>query len=314
MAGTDLPKFPVIIGPTASGKSALAMALARRFDGVVINMDSMQVYSDLRILSARPSTEDEQSVPHRLYGMLDASVVCSTAMWLKLATDEIDKTLAAGKLPIVCGGTGLYLKALAEGLAQVPAIPDLVRDEVRHRMAIEGSETMHAVLSQSDPIMAGKLFPGDSQRIARALEVVLATGKSLAEWQRAAPPVPPYQPVIITVVPQRDILYEGINERFDAMVEQGALDEVEALAARRLPPTVPAMKALGVPELIACLQGDLTKEAAVSQAATKSRRYAKRQMTWCRRQIISDFILNEKYSERIGLKIFSFIENACLTR
>lgn len=314
MSTSDHPRFPVIIGPTASGKSALAMALAERFDGVVINMDSMQVYSDLRIVSARPSVEDEAHVPHRLYGVLDASVVCSTARWLEMVQPEIDAVVQAGQLPILCGGTGLYLKALAEGLATVPAIPDEIRSGIRQRMAAEGPEALHAELKELDPIMAGRLFAGDSQRIARALEVVMATGKSLAEWQGEAPPVPPYRPVIVTVVPPRDRLYAAIDSRFDKMVEQGALEEVERLVSRALPATVPAMKALGVPELAAHLRGEVSLDQAIALAATKSRRYAKRQMTWCRRQIISEFSTNEKHSESLCADLFSFIENACLTR
>jgi len=314
MVTTDLPRFPVIIGPTASGKSAMAMDIAARFNGVVINMDSMQIYSDLRILSARPSEEDESRVPHRLYGVLDAATVCSTAMWLDMVQPEIDAVLRAGQLPILCGGTGLYLKALMEGLAPVPAIPDEVRNSVRTRMAAVGPEDLHAELTARDPVMGERLAPGDSQRIARALEVVTATGRSLADWQKQAPPVPPYRPVVMTVLPPREALYAGIDRRFETMVEQGALDEVERLVARALPATVPAMKALGVPELAASLRGEMLLEQAVDLAAMKSRRYAKRQMTWCRRQIISEFPLNEKYSESFKAKIFSFIENACLTR
>jgi len=313
MNTTAQSRFPVIIGPTASGKSAMAMAVAARFNGVVINMDSMQVYKDLRLLSARPSAEDEKRVPHRLYGVLDASVVCSTAMWLEMVQPEIDAALRAGQVPILCGGTGLYLKALTDGLAPVPPIPDTIRDDIRHRMAAEGSAVLHDELAARDPAMAARLFPGDSQRIARALEVITATGKSLADWQQQAPPVPSCRPVIMTVLPPREELYAGINKRFEAMVAQGALDEVEQLISRSLLPTVPAMKALGVPELAAHLRGELPVEQAITLAATKSRQYAKRQMTWCRRQIISEFALQEKYSESFDAEIFSFIENAGLT-
>lgn len=314
MSISDHPRFPVIIGPTASGKSAMAMALAERFGGVVINMDSMQVYSDLRIVSARPSVADEARVPHRLYGVLDASVVCSTALWLDLVQPEINAVVKAGQLPILCGGTGLYLKALAEGLAAVPIIPDDIRSGIRQRMAVEGPEALYTDLKAQDPVMADRLFAGDSQRIARALEVVTATGKSLAEWQRETPPEPPYRPVVVTVLPPRDQLYAGIDKRFEMMVDQGALDEVERLVSRSLPATVPAMKALGVPELAAHLRGEMTMEQAITRAATKSRQYAKRQLTWSRRQIISDFTVFEKYSESLCVKLFSFIENACLTR
>ncbi len=310
----DHNRIPVVIGPTASGKSALAMALADRFDGDVINMDSMQIYRDLRILSARPSKADEEKVPHRLYGVLDASIVCSAAMWLDLVQPEIDDCLSKGRLPILCGGTGLYLKALMEGLAPIPPIPDDVRDNIRSRMAAQGPAVLHADLAACDPAMASRLFPGDSQRIARALEVVTATGRSLADWQHDAASPLPYRPIIVTVLPPRDLLYAGIDSRFKAMVDNGALEEVERLVSRALQPTVPAMKALGVPELAASLRDEMTLEDAIVQAATKSRRYAKRQITWCNRQIISDFTLIEKYSKSLNADLFSFIENACLTR
>lgn len=292
----------------------MAMAIAKRFGGDVINMDSMQVYRDLQVLSARPTAGDEATVPHRLYGVLDASVVCSTALWLDLVQPEIEDCFRKGRLPVLCGGTGLYLKALMEGLAPVPAIPDAIRADVRDRMAEYGSEALHRELASRDRVMAARLLPGDSQRIARALEVVLATGRSLADWQREAASPLPYRPVIITVLPPRDLLYAGIDNRFSRMVEQGALEEVDRLVSRTLPPTVPAMKALGVPELAAFRRGEISLENAVVQAATKSRRYAKRQITWCNRQIISDLSIKEKYSESLDANIFSFIENACLTR
>ena len=312
------PKQPVLViaGPTASGKSALAMDVADAFKGTVINADSMQVYRDLRVITARPEPEDEARVPHRLYGILDASEVCSAARWRDLALAEIAACHAADRLPILCGGTGLYLKALMEGLSPTPDIPDDIRSSVRARCDRDGPQAVHALLAEKDPEMARRLNPTDPQRVCRALEVVLATDRSLADWQNDPADGPPDGVFFKTIalLPPRDVLYDGINRRFANMVESGALEEVRALSARALDPKLPAAKALGVPELAAYLAGDMPLEIAVETAATKSRRYAKRQMTWLRRQIIIDLEVNLKYSKSLAGEIFSFVREFQLTR
>ncbi len=306
----------VIAGPTASGKSALALDIAETFRGTVINADSMQIYRDLRIITARPERQDEARVPHRLYGVLDASEICSAARWRDLALAEVEACRRAGSLPILCGGTGLYLKALMEGLSPTPDIPEEIRADIRHRCDAQGPESLHAELAGMDPVMAARLHPTDSQRVCRALEVVLATGRSLADWQAEPGDGPPghLDFVTIAILPPRDILYDGINRRFAAMVEGGALDEVRNLLARKLDPRLPAMKALGVPELAAYLEGAVSLDAAVESAATKSRRYAKRQMTWLKRQIIIEKSINMKYSEKLRGEIFPFVREYGLTR
>lgn len=283
-------KAVLIAGPTACGKSALAVALARRHDGVVINADSMQIYRDLAILSARPDTGEQNGVPHRLFGIRDAAHPCSVAEWHDLAMAEIDDAWRAHRLPILVGGTGLYFKSLLSGLAPVPDIPAAIRAGVRARLSEEGADAIHAALQREDPAMAARLRPADGQRLARALEVVRATGRSLAAYQADTRPgglaaADADGQVIKRVadLPRR-ALYACCDARFDAMILAGALDEVRALAARGLDPALPAMKALGVPPLLACLDGATDLATAVSVAQRDTRRYAKRQATWMRTQ------------------------------
>lgn len=277
----------LIAGPTASGKSALALDLARATGGVIVNADSMQVYRDLRIITARPTLDDEALLPHRLYGHRDAAENCSVGLWLADATAVLDELRAQDKLAIVVGGTGLYFKALTQGLASVPPTPAHVREAVRQRLDTQGVEALHAELSHRDPAVAARLKPRDRARISRALEVIIATGKSLADWQSEGlpPPLPPAEHVAVFLAPEREALYQRIDARFDAMIEQGALAEVKKLAARRLDPILPAMKAHGVPWLIRHLAGEIPLSAAKTAAQADTRHYAKRQFTWFRHQL-----------------------------
>lgn len=280
-------KAVLIAGPTASGKSALALALAEVTRGVVINTDSMQVYRDLRVLTARPTPDDEARVPHRLYGYCDAAVNCSVGSWVADAAAVLAEAAALGQLPIFVGGTGLYFKALTRGLSAVPPIPQDVRDSVRARMERNGVEAMHAELAQCDPASAEKLKPRDTARIARALEVIEATGRSLRDWhQEGLPPLlEPEGVKAVFLAPDRKELYARIDKRFTAMLDAGALDEVAALAERQLDPILPAMKAHGVPALIRHLAGEITLEQAIDAGQTDTRHYAKRQFTWFRHQL-----------------------------
>ncbi|EKS36544.1 tRNA (adenosine(37)-N6)-dimethylallyltransferase MiaA [Afipia broomeae] len=280
-------KAVLIAGPTASGKSALALALAEATGGVVINTDSMQVYRDLRIITARPSPEEEARVPHRLYGYCDAAVNCSAGTWVVDAAAVLAEARAANRLPIFIGGTGLYFKALTRGLSAVPPIPQEVRDDVRARMEREGVEVLHAELVRRDPMSGEKLKPRDSARIARALEVIEATGRALPDWHsEGLPPLlEPGGVKAIFLAPDRKELYARINARFEGMLERGALDEVAALAARKLDPILPAMKAHGVPALIRHLAGEITLEQAIYTGQIDTRHYAKRQYTWFRHQL-----------------------------
>jgi len=280
-------KAVLIAGPTASGKSALALELAQRTGGMVINTDSMQVYRDLRVLTARPTPEDEAHASHRLYGHVDASINFSAGAWVADAARVLAEARAQNRLPIFAGGSGLYFKALTRGLSAVPPIPPDVRESVRARLDRDGVETLHAELARRDGISAERLKPRDRTRVARALEVVEATGRSLTDWHREGlPPVlPPGEFTALFLSPEREALYARIDARFDAMMKAGALEEVERLAARNLDPLLPAMKAHGVPALIRYLAGELTLEEAAAIGRADTRHYAKRQFTWFRHQL-----------------------------
>ena len=280
-------KTVLIAGPTASGKSALALAVAERFGGVVINADSMQVYRDLRIITARPSEDDERRVPHALYGHIDAAVNYSTGQWLRDAAAAMDDVRRQGKLPVVIGGTGLYFTALTRGMAAVPPTPAIIREEVRGRLATGGVGALYAELLHLDPQTAYRLMPNDRSRIARALEVFKATGRSLSDWHREGlrPPVDGAGAIKVFLKTERSALVERIEKRFGAMMNAGALEEVRALMGRKLDPLLPAMKAHGVPWLIRCLNGELSLAEAAEGGKQDTRRYTKRQFTWARHQL-----------------------------
>jgi tRNA dimethylallyltransferase len=278
-------KAVLIAGPTASGKSGVALELACRLGGTVINADSMQVYRELRVLTARPSESEEASAPHRLYGMVSAAEACSVGRWLDDAAHALAEARGEGRLPILVGGTGLYFKALTEGLAPVPEIPAELRSYWREQAAKLSREALHQELAARDPAMAARLKPADPQRIVRALEVIDATGISLAEWQgeSAAPLLAPSEVLALVIAPEREPLYAAIDARVDRMIENSAIEEVRELLDLKLDPGLPAMRAHGVRELAAYLSGAVSREDAVAKAKTESRRYAKRQMTWTRR-------------------------------
>jgi tRNA dimethylallyltransferase len=280
-----VPTAILIAGPTASGKSAAALELAERLRGTVINADSMQVYCELAVLTARPSAADMALLPHRLYGMASAAEAYSVGRWLEDTARAIAEAVGAGRVPILVGGTGLYFKALTEGLAPVPDVPPEIREHWRERAEALGAEQLHRELAARDAAMAARLKPTDPQRIVRALEVIDATGVSLAEWQGAsATPLLSTRGVArVVVAPEREPLYAAIDTRFESMVGRGALDEVKALIALGLDPGLPAMRAHGVRELGAYLAGACSWGEAIANAKTESRRYAKRQMTWARR-------------------------------
>ena len=281
------PKAILIAGPTASGKSALALAMAEATGGVIINTDSMQVYRDLRVITARPTPAEEARVPHRLYGHVDAAVNFSAGGWVSDAAAVLSEARAQDRLPIFTGGSGLYFKALTRGLSAVPPIPADIREAVRARLERNGVEALHAELGQRDPASAERLKPRDRTRIARALEVVEATGRSLPDWHRdGLPPLlPPGTFSALFLAPERDALYARIDARFEAMLAAGALEEVAGLGARQLDPLLPAMKAHGVPALLAHLRGEITREAAAEIGCADTRHYAKRQFTWFRHQL-----------------------------
>jgi tRNA dimethylallyltransferase len=306
----------LLAGPTASGKSGLAIALAKEFDGVVINGDSMQVYDELRVITARPSAEEEAQCPHRLYGVLAPDEVCSAPLWRDLALGEISKCHEEGKLPIIVGGTGLYFEILTRGIADIPKINPEIREGLRILQKEEGNQPIYDRLVEKDPQSAARLNLGDSQRLLRALEVVEDTGTTLGDWHRKSPDGPiletPYAWLALT--PDRDWLYDRCNRRLDWMIDEGdAIAEVEALLALNLDKSVPAMKALGVPEIAAFLTGDMTRDEAKERIKMQTRRYAKRQLTWVRNKMSEAKTSSAQDSESLCSEFFPFIRQFLLT-
>lgn len=274
------------MGPTASGKSALGLALAERIDGEIINADSMQVYRDFRVLTARPTVEEEGHAPHHLYGHVDAAERYSTGRWLTDALAAIAEIRARDKTAILVGGTGLYFKALTQGLAEMPSIEPELRATLNERAAKEGAPALHAELVRLDPQTAARLEPNDAPRLIRALEVIETTGESIASFQaRTMPALVANEWLGIALTPDREALYASINTRFDKMLEQGALDEVRAFDARNLDRTLPAIKAHGAPALGAYLRNEITLAQATEIGQRDTRRYAKRQFTWIANQM-----------------------------
>lgn len=325
MPGRVRPSGVLVAGPTASGKSQLALLLAEKLESLggatIINSDSMQVYRDLRILTARPSPEDEQRVPHRLYGVLSGHLRSSAARWSKLATEAIVEAQAAGRTPIVVGGTGLYFQALVEGLAPVPDIPVTIRERGRALLRELGNSRFHEELSDRDPVMASRVRPSDQQRMLRAWEVVEATGVSLADWQirHAGPQLPPdnrahpshFAKILLSQ--PRELLYHRCDLRFDRMIAEGAVDEVRALLSLAVPASHPIMKALGVGEIVRHLGGEITLDMAVAAGQRSTRRYAKRQITWFRSRMVEWQKFETQDLESFFPEIFSFIRQFILT-
>jgi tRNA dimethylallyltransferase len=286
----DVKQALFIAGPTASGKSALSLRLAKDLNGVIINADSMQVYDGLRIVTACPSAADEAAAPHRLYRFLDPAQTCSAAFWAEKARAEIDAAWAKGQTPIVIGGTGMYFKVLLEGIAKIPEIDPEIRIAVRAECEEAGSAKLHEELAAYDPEAYRRLAQADSQRISRAVEVYRSTGKALSDWHKETEPglmQPENEAGLVKkliINPERDALYQRCNLRFDLMLEEGALEEVAAFMERSLDPSLPAMRALGVPSLIAILNGSIDEDMAIEDAKMQTRRFAKRQLTWFRNQ------------------------------
>jgi tRNA dimethylallyltransferase len=303
----------VIAGPTASGKSALALSLAETFGGTIINADSRQIYRDLRVLTARPDASAEARAPHRLYGYLDAAERGSVADWCAQALVEIAAAISVGRLPIVVGGTGLYMGALEKGLAPVPAIPGAVRQEAYELHRLLGGIGFHERLARLDPGGAQRLSPGDQQRLVRAYEVIRATGIPLAAWQRRSHPAPPYRFSKILFMPPREALYAACNARFLRMIEADALGEAAALASRGLGPDLPAMKAVGLRELLRHLRGEIALGAAIAAAQRATRQYAKRQTTWFRHQTAPDLTFAEQFSQDLLCSSRRFVRECVLT-
>ena len=305
---TSASPYIMIAGPTASGKSQLAIDLARRFGGAVINADSMQLYADLTVLTARPQPQEMQDIPHHLFGICDAAHRASVAEWLGLAATAIANVRAAGQLPIIVGGTGMYLQAGLRGIAPVPDVPADLHQHCIDLYRELGGAKFRDALAGYDADIAARLVDGDSQRLVRAMGVAMATDHPLSWWQQQ-----PHKGallgsvVTIAMMPPRPTLYDRINQRFDHMLMHGAVDEVARLMARQLDPGLPLMKALGVKPITDFLKGDISKDDAAFIAKRDSRRYAKRQMTWIRNNFNAQITVEKKYSESLYEKIFSLI-------
>jgi tRNA dimethylallyltransferase len=278
----------IVAGPTASGKSALALALAERLGGTVINADSMQVYRELRVLTARPTPAEEAAVPHALYGVRPAREPGSVAWWRGEALAAMDAARAAGRVPVLCGGTGLYFSSLIDGLSPMPAVSDAARQEARDTLKAIGPAALHDMLAAVDPATAARLRPTDSQRVARAWEVWRSSGRGLVAWQAEHGAPAEWQFRAVLLDPPRETLREAIEQRFARMLAAGALAEVRALVDLDLDPALPAMRAHGVPELAAHLRGDISIEEAARRARLVTGQYAKRQATWFRHHALAE--------------------------
>ncbi len=314
-----LPHALIVAGPTASGKSALAVAIAERLRGTIVNTDSMQVYRELRVLTARPTVEEEARVPHSLYGIRAAAEAGSVAWWREHALAAMDEARASGRLPILTGGSGMYFAALTDGLADIPDPGAEARAEARRLLADRGSAALHASLAHVDPATAARLKPEDSQRIARAWEVWRGTGMGLAAWQNRRSAPAPWRFTAIRLDPPRDALRAAIALRYEAIMRDGALEEVRDLMELNLDPSLPAMRAHGVPELSAYLRGTLSLEEAGRRTELVTGQYTKRQATWFRHRALAaqsrTFVINARFSslaqfsERERGDLFTFIEN-----
>tara|TARA_R110002110_G_scaffold3104_7_gene15908 strand:+ start:26972 stop:27916 length:945 start_codon:yes stop_codon:yes gene_type:complete len=304
----------LIAGPTASGKSALALMLAEKLGGEIVNADSMQLYREMRVLTARPSAAEEARVPHHLYGVRDATQPLSAGRWAVCAAATMREIASRGRLPIVVGGSGLYFRALVEGLAPIPPVPAALRADVRAEVAAAGPDA-HALLGELDPELAAVLRPSDKQRIARGIEVARATGRPLSAWQRE-----PVEPLVtgnfvrIVLTPERGWLRARCDLRFERMLEEGALEEAAGMVARGLDLALPAMKALGLRPLIRHLAGEIALEEAAAAGKAETRAYAKRQETWFRTQMIAWKPFYTQYSESLNAEFLSFIDELGLTR
>ena len=300
-----MPHYDMIClaGPTASGKSCLAVAIAQQCNGAIINADSMQVYAGIPIISAAPDETEQNGVPHYLFGQIDPAQRYSQADWLKAATDAVASIRAKGQIPILVGGTGFYFKAATEGIVPMPDISSDVKVQAQAMLNEAGNQGLHARLAEIDPDLAARLEPGDSQRVLRGMEIWLASHIPLSKWQKGVAKGRLLgRPLSVYLRPPRDVLYRKINSRFEQMVEHGAIDEISALHARKLDETLPAMKAVGVRPILDMLKNIINKEKAIELAQRDSRRYAKRQFTWFDHQynadVVIDYFPEDEHKER----------------
>ena len=292
-------KCIVVCGPTASGKSALAMKLANELNGEIINADSMQVYNELKILTSRPNTNDIENIPHNLFGVRKMVEPCSVHTWIKLANKSISQIIDRGRIPIACGGTGMYIHYLSKRLSKVPEIPNIVRLQAREKLKVLGNENFSRELIKLDPFLGNKIPIGDGQRLTRAWEVMKATGQSLAVWNSETDQATGLNLYHVLLIPDREILYRICDQRFLGFIDQGAVAEAETIKNMNMDPSLPAMKALGLSQIIKYLDGEMHLDDAIKQAQQKTRNYAKRQMTWFRNQLGPNFLSAKPYDGSI---------------
>lgn len=311
-----LPWAVIVAGPTCSGKSYLSLKIAEALQGTIINADAMQCYRDLRIITTRPSEEDEACVPHRLYGVLPWDQTGNAGWWREQAISEMQQVWDQQRLPILCGGTGMYFHSLVHGIAMIPEPSAEAREEARRLIDTEGAPFLHESLLKVDPQTAEKLNPTDSQRVARAWEVWRSTGKGLKYWQQEAHiPGINCHFIVIRLAPERALLKEAVAQRFMAMVEEGAVEEVEAFLNASPPVQAPLRRALGVPEFAAYLSGEITISEAIEQAVRNTQRYIKRQETWFSNRVLAPAEQVCTFNSRIDYKLKfseSFIEKSIL--
>lgn len=293
-----MPKVIVIAGPTASGKSALAIEVAQALNSVVLNCDSMQIYKDIPIISAAPSDSEKQKVEHRLYEIYDCSKRGNVVEWLDLCVKEINRIWQENKIPVVVGGTGMYIDALINGVTPIPEVPADIRVEVQQRLERCGLEFLYDFLRQNDAPIAQKLNPNDKTRIVRATEILLYTGKKVSEWYKMPmiKKLPEAEFLVVKIVPDISVIEQRCRDRLDKMVELGALKEIEYLFHRQIPDSLPAMKALGVPELLRFVKGYCSLQEALDEAKLHTRQYAKRQRTWLRNKLPANIVFDDVYS------------------
>jgi len=308
MTSLSQDRVIVVTGPTASGKSALSLALAERRGGTVINADAMQTYDAFPILTAQPTEEERGRAPHRLYGVLPIGETVSAATWRTLASAEIERVLAAGRVPILCGGSGLYLRTLMQGIAPIPDAPPDLRERANADWATLGPEAFRARLAQHDPAIVRRLKPGDRQRHVRAWEVFQATGRPLSLWQEGEASAAPWRFASVLLTPDRAWLRQRIEQRFDAMLDQGVEAEVRAVFDRNPDPAWPGLKAHGAPEFFRLFRGELTPGDVRRIAIDHTRQYAKRQMTWFRHQMTPDLVLDPRPEQALG-EIEKYLDN-----
>ena len=301
-------KTIVICGPTGSGKSALAVTLAQQFDGIIVNADSMQVYRELEILSSRPNEKDMRSAPHRLYGVMSMHQVCAVAVWRSMALGIIDTCQKAGKLPILCGGTGMYVRFLLDELSRIPDIPVAIRSVTRKTLEEVGNKEFKRLLVERDPISGRRIATGDSQRLARAWEVLEATGFSITYWHKKKRKTNSENGFYsVLLMPERRKLYSNCDTRFLEFIDKGAIDEAKRIQELDLLPGLPAFKALGLSELIQYLDGEIGLSSAIELAQRATRRYAKRQVTWFRNQLHEDYLMETQDNDEVKTKLIADI-------